>query len=222
MIPWQTIEKVRTKDGTELALCRRGEEWMVRCDGKPLMSTRQHGSEEALAALALEKLKHPKRILVGGLGLGFTARAALDRIGKDAEVVIAEFTPALVEWNKKHVGEFAGNPLEDPRATVLHVDAVKEIYRAPRAWDALLLDIDNGPAAMVHDSNHRLYSASGIAACYAALRPGGALSVWSSGPDAAYLKRLIKAGFNASAHTVGSRGGGGGVKHTIFVGLRPV
>jgi len=221
MKPWETIDKVRSEDGTELSLVRRGDEWVVRCDGKPLMSTRQHGSEEALARLGLAQVVKPKKVFVGGLGLGFTARAALDLMPLDSRLIVGEFTPAIIEWNRKYLGAFARYPLDDARVEVRAIDAVEHIYRSTRVYDAILLDIDNGPSAMVHQANDRLYSAAGISACYAALIPGGTLAVWSAGPDAAYLKRLNKGGFDASAPVAPSRGDQGGVHHVVFVARRP-
>jgi spermidine synthase len=137
-------------------------------------------------------------------------------------LVIAEFTPAIVEWNRQHVGEFARRPLDDPR-TQLHLgDAVAHLRGAHAIYDALLLDIDNGPSALVHESNQTLYGDKGVAACFAALRPGGVMTVWSASGDDGYLKRLVRAGFVATAEIAGARTGSGrGVRHVIFVALRP-
>ncbi len=187
MKPWETIEKALAPDGTEMVLARRDDEWVVRYGGKVLMSSRQHGSEDALAELALARARQRRAVLVGGLGLGFTARAALDRIPVDAKVVVAELTPALLDWNRRLVGKLAGRPLDDPRCHVHIGDCVQRIHEAKGAYDAILLDIDNGPSSMVHEANHRLYGNAGIAACREALRDGGCLAVWSAHHDERYL-----------------------------------
>jgi len=218
--PWETIERALAPDGTELVLARRDDEWVVRYGGKVLMSSRQHGSEDALAALALKRARHRRAVLVGGLGLGFTVRAALDRLPVDAKVVVAELTPALLDWNRRHVGKLAGRPLDDPRTHVHIGDAVQRIKEARGAYDAILLDIDNGPGSMVHEANDRLYGPAGIAACREALRQGGVLAVWSAHHDDRYLQRLQRAGFDAEATIVPSRGAAGGLKHVIFVGVK--
>ncbi|HET9553288.1 MAG TPA: hypothetical protein VFP50_10000 [Anaeromyxobacteraceae bacterium] len=220
MKPWETIEKALAPDGTEMVLARRDDEWVVRYGGKVLMSSRQHGSEEALAALALERTRQRRAVLVGGLGLGFTVRAALDRIPVDSKVVVAELTPALLDWNRRLVGKLAGRPLDDPRTHVHVGDAVKRIQEAKRAYDAILLDIDNGPGSMVHEENHRLYGPAGIAACREALRDGGVLAVWSAHHDDRYLERLQRGGFAAEAKIVPARGDAGGLRHVIFLGVK--
>jgi spermidine synthase len=218
--PWQTIEKALAPDGTEMVLARRDDEWVVRYDGKVLMSSRQHGSEDALAALALERVKQRHSVLVGGLGLGFTVRAVLDRLPVGAKVVVAELTPALVDWNRRLVGKLAGRPLDDARTHVHVGDAVQRIYEAKGAYDAILLDIDNGPGSMVHESNHRLYGPGGIALCREALRDGGCLAVWSAHHDERYLERLQRGGFDAESKIVPARGELGGLKHVIFLGVK--
>ncbi|MBL0278109.1 MAG: hypothetical protein IPQ24_18915 [Anaeromyxobacter sp.] len=220
MKPWETVEKALAPDGTELVLARRDDEWVVRYGGKVLMSSRQHGSEDALAALALAKVKQRRAVLVGGLGLGFTVRAALDRLPVDAKVVVAELTPALLDWNRRLVGKLAGRPLDDPRTKVHMGDCVQRIHEAKGAYDAILLDIDNGPASMVHESNHRLYGQGGIAACREALKDGGCLAVWSAHHDERYLERLQRSGFQAECKIVPARGAAGGLKHVIFLAVK--
>jgi spermidine synthase len=157
---------------------------------------------------------------VGGLGLGFTARAVLDRIPVDAQVVVAELTPALLDWNRRLVGKLAGRPLDDPRCHVHIGDCVTRIKEAKGAYDAILLDIDNGPGSMVHESNHRLYGPAGIGACRAALREGGVLAVWSAHHDEPYLERLQRGGFEAEVKIVPARGEAGGLKHVIFLAVK--
>jgi len=218
--PWETIEKALAPDGTELVLARRDDEWVVRYGGKVLMSSRQHGSEDALATLALPRAAHRRAVLVGGLGLGFTARAVLDRIPVDSKVVVAELTPALVDWNRRLVGKLAGRPLDDPRCRVHVGDVMDRIAEARGAYDAILLDVDNGPGSMVHEDNHRLYGHRGIAACRAALAEGGVLAVWSAHHDEPYLRRLQRGGFEATARVVPARGPAGGLKHVLFVAVK--
>ena len=220
MKPWETIEKALAPDGTEMVLAHRDGEWVVRYGGKVLMSSRQHGSEDALAELALKRARHRRAVLVGGLGLGFTARAALERIPTDAKVVVAELTPALLDWNRRLVGKLAGRPLDDPRCKVHVGDVVDRIAEARGAYDAILLDVDNGPGSMVHEANHRLYGHGGIAACRAALAEGGVLAVWSAHHDERYLHRLQRGGFEATARVVPARGPAGGLKHVLFVAVK--
>jgi spermidine synthase len=222
MKPWELIEKAKTVGGTEVTLHRRGDEWMVRCEGAVLMWSQQHGSADVLAKLALRKLEAPRDVFVGGLGLGYTARAALDLLPRAGRLTVAEFTPAIAEWNRTHVGHLAKRPLDDPRTTLFSGDAVAHIYASKALYDALLLDIDNGPDAMVHASNRGLYGDRGIAACFQALRPGGVLAVWSAAPDDRYLKRLELAGFVASSSKVAAGGIHGGPRDVIFLGVRPV
>ena len=220
MRPWETVERAQAPDGTEMALARRDGEWVVRYGGKLLMSSRQHGSEDALAALGLQRARRRRAVLVGGLGLGFTARAALDRLPTDARLVVAELTPALVEWNRRLVGGLAGRPLDDPRCQVEVVDVAARIAGARAAWDAILLDVDNGPSSAVHRANHRLYGEAGIAACRAALAEGGVLAVWSAHHDLPYLRRLERAGFAAEARIVPARGDAGGLRHVLFLAVK--
>jgi spermidine synthase len=218
--PWEILEKAAAPDGTELVLARRDDEWVIRYGGKVLMSSRQHGSEDALAELALARVRQRRAVLVGGLGLGFTVRAALDRLPVDAKVVVAELTPALLDWNRRLVGQLAGRPLDDRRTHVHIGDAVARIREAKGAYDAILLDIDNGPGSMVHESNDRLYGPGGIALCREALRDGGCLAVWSAHHDGRYLERLQRAGFQAEARVVPARGAAGGLKHVIFLAVK--
>lgn len=220
MLAWETVDRARAPDGTELVLARRAEEWVVRAGGRVLMSSRTHGSEEALAALGLGRAAHVRTVLLGGLGLGFTLRAALERAPADARVVVAELSPALVGWVRGPVAHLAGRPLEDPRVRLQMGDVLARIAEAKGAYDAILLDVDNGPSALAHAGNDRLYGGRGVRACRDALRAGGALAVWSAGPDERYLSQLERAGLEARAEVVPARGGGG-VRHVVFVGVKP-
>jgi spermidine synthase len=214
------IDRARAPDGAELVLARRGDEWVVRAGGHVLMSSRAHGSEEALAALGLERAARRETVLVGGLGLGFTVRAVLDRVPQHARVVVAELSRALVEWNRGPVAELAGRPLFDPRVRLQVSDVAERIAEATRAFDAILLDVDNGPSALVHRRNERLYGDEGVSAALGALRPGGVLAVWSAGPDDRYLASLRRAGFAAEARPEPARRGSAGARHVVFVAVK--
>lgn len=220
MIPWETIDRASAPDGAELVLARRGDEWAVRAAGRVLMTSRLHGSEEALAALALERLARPRAVLLGGLGMGFTLRATLDRLPETCAVTVVELVPALAAWNRGPLADLAGRPLEDPRVTLETGDVAARIAGASRAFDAILLDVDNGPSVLAHAANDRLYGVTGIAAATAALRAGGVLAVWSAGPDDRYLARLQHCGLEASAVKVPAREGSG-TRHVVFLGRRP-
>ncbi len=227
MLPWETVARAAGPDGAEWVLARRGDEWVVRVAGRVLMSSRQHGSEEALAAIALRRMEgararaHAPTVLVGGLGLGFTLRAALDRLSHEARVVVAELVPALVEWNRGPVAALAGRPLEDPRTRLQQGDVLARIAEAKGAFDAILLDVDNGPSAVAHATTERLYGEAGVRACRDALRAGGVLGVWSAGPDDRYRARLEKAGLAVEVEPVPARGGTSrGARHVVFLGVK--
>jgi spermidine synthase len=220
VLPWIVVDQSPTPDGTTLVLARRGTEWEVRADRATLMSSRMHASEEALAHLAFEHVPAARTVLVGGLGLGYTLRAVLDHLPKQGRVTVAELSPALVEWNRTHVADLAGRPLEDPRVTVAITDVATHIVRSGGTYDAILLDVDNGPASLVQDANARLYGDSGIHACRNALKPGGALLVWSLDRSVRYVERLQRAGF-AGARAIAVRAREGGNKrHIVFLAKR--
>jgi spermidine synthase len=219
MQPWHTVESARAPDGTELVLARRGDEWAIRAAGHVLMSSRAHASEEALAAIALRRVARPRTVLLGGLGLGFTLRAALDRLPPDARAIVAELVPELVAWNRGVLAELAGRPLDDPRVRLQVGDVAGRIAEARSAFDAILLDVDNGPSALVHAANDRLYGDRGVSACRDALRTGGVLAVWSASSDAGYRERLERAGFDVEETPVAAQRSGGR-RHVIFVASR--
>ena len=221
MLPWEIVETDRTLDGDDLVLARRGSEWEVRVGRDTLMSSRASGSERDLARLAFEVTPRARSVLLGGLGLGFSLRAVVDLLPADGRVELAEISEALVRWNHEHVGDLAGHPLRDPRVRVSVGDVFDRITRAAAgSLDAVLLDVDNGPAALVQPANHRLYGVDGTARCFAALRPGGVLAVWSAAPDDAYAARLRCARFEASVRFVRARPGGGR-RHVVFVAVKP-
>ena len=195
-------------------------EWLA--DGKSLMSSRMHGSEEALAAFACRRLGATERpcVLVGGLGMGFTLRATLDLLPRDAKVVIAELVPAVVEWNRGQLGPLAGHPLKDRRVQIEVGDVAVVLRLAPSHFDAVLLDVDNGPAAFTTSQNSGLYDDRGLAAIRAALKGDGVLAVWSAREDRKFEQRLRYAGFTVEVERVRGRLKKGGPRHTIFLARR--
>lgn len=219
MIPWELIDRALVPGGGELSLHRRGEEYSIRADGEELMNSRLHGSEEMLAEMACGRISQRRAatVLVGGLGLGFTTAAALRVLKPDARVLVAELVPAVVAWNRGPLAHLADSPLGDPRVFV-HEGDVGRLLRAARAeYDAVLLDVDNGPEALTRAGNNRLYSRAGLAATRAALRPRGVLAVWSAGPDRAFAQRLNRGGFRVQEVTASARRHGGGLHHTLWL-----
>jgi spermidine synthase len=218
----------RTRIGTalipgtdvEMQLYQSGELFSIKIPGRgDLMNSRMHGSEKALADLACEKvagLKTP-RLLVGGLGMGFTLAAALKSVGPAAEVVVAELVPEVVEWNRTVIGAPAGHPLADPRSSVYVGDVADLIRQTAGGFDAVLMDVDNGPEALVRKDNDWLYSEAGLRATRRALRPGGVLAVWSASPDRAFSRRLSHVGFDVREHVVRPHRAGKGPRHTIWI-----
>jgi spermidine synthase len=208
--------------GTDLRLMRRGDEFAIMADTIELMNNRRSGSEVALAAMTCARLRdRPRaRILIGGLGMGFTLRAALEGLGPEAQVVVAELVPAVVEWNRGPLGEHAGHPLRDERVTVQEVDVALVLREGGRPWDAILLDVDNGPEGLTKTGNDWLYSKAGLNVSYQALRPKGVLAVWSAGSDRAFTKRLGKAGFQVEEVPVRAHRGKGS-RHLIWIARKP-
>lgn len=197
MLPWETLQTSTTPDGAPATLSRRGEEFALFIGGHVLMTSREHDSEVAFANLTCDALpsRDAPRVLVGGLGFGFTLRAALDRLGPRAEVRVVELLPALIEWNRGPLSSLSGSALTDRRVTAVAADVRDVIKREAKRWDAILLDVDNGPFQLSHPDNAKLYSERGLASAYEALAPAGVLSVWSAAPDPAFARRLEKAGF---------------------------
>lgn len=219
MIGAVTIDSARVSGGAEFVLARHDDDWIVRVDGRVLMSSRMHDSEEALAEHAIERCEDPQAVLVGGLGLGFTLRAVLDRLADDARVTVVELVPALVGWNRVHLGALNDHPLADPRVEVVVGDVFDAIKSSPRTFDVILLDVDNGPMALSHAKNDRLYSERGVRACHLALRPQGVLAVWSAGPNARFERTLARVGFNVDVVRVAAREGSR-ARHVIFLAER--
>lgn len=220
MIPWTLLDTSPIPgDSGELRLYQRGSEFSIRVGSYELMNSRVHGSEDALASLVCERITEPKRILVGGLGMGFTLAAVLQHCGAATQVVIAELVPAVVAWHRGPLAAVSNGALEDPRVVIREQD-VARVIRDERDFDAILLDVDNGPAGLTSKHNDRLYDANGLRAAQTALRPGGILAVWSAGPDERFTKRLKQAGFDVEEVRVRGRGAKGGARYLIWLARR--
>ena len=220
MNPWVLLDQVEVPgDGGEMKLYQRAFEFSISVKNEELMNSRMHGSEDALAELTCKRIADRKdpHVLIGGLGMGFTLGAALEHLGDHARVVVAELVPAVVQWNRTHLAELAGRPLDDPRVTVRESDVRLVIKEQAAAYDAILLDVDNGPDGLTHEGNDRLYTHGGLAAAKAALKPGGILGVWSAEPDKSFSKRLRGSGFSIEEVSVRARGKRGGRRHTIWL-----
>lgn len=223
MNPWVLLDKVHVPgDGGEMKLFQRAHEFSISVKNEELMNSRMHGSEDALAELACARVCDRKkpRVLIGGLGMGFTLGAALEHLGDSAEVVVAELVPAVVKWNRTHLADLAGRPLEDSRVVVRESDVGLVIQEKAGIYDAIMLDVDNGPDGLTHEGNDRLYSRGGLKASWKALRPGGILAVWSAEPDRAFTKRLRGIGFKVEEVTVRARKTKGR-RHTIWMAQKP-
>jgi spermidine synthase len=220
MRPWELLGRTTTPAGDDLTLMRRDGEYVIFASGKPLMSSRMHGSEEALATLGCEHLatRAAPRVLVGGLGMGYTLRATLAHLPASAEVVVAELVPGVVAWNEGPLGELADHPLRDRRVTVRTADVGAVVRESPGRFDAILLDIDNGPDAFTTVANAWVYGNAGVTALRAALVPDGVLTVWSAWEDRKFEQRLRWAGFTADVTRVRARLARGGPRHVIFRG----
>jgi len=217
--PWELLAETRTPDGSLMTLTRRDREYVILANGKSLMSSRMHGSEEAMATLACARARALERpsVLIGGLGMGFTLRATLDLLPPGAKVVVAELVPAVVEWNRGVLGPLAAHPLRDRRVRVGVGDVAAAIDAACARFDAILLDVDNGPDAFTATDNAGLYGDRGLASARRALRPDGTLAVWSAWEDRKFEQRLRFAGFRVEVQRVRGRLKKGGPHHTIFL-----
>ena len=219
MTPWILLDNAPVPgNGGELCLYQRATEFSIKIKGGgELMNSRVHGSEDALAEQTCARLVHSDkpRLLIGGLGMGFTLAAALQHAGTHAQIMVAELVPAVVTWNKGPLGECAGHPLQDPRVTVSETDVAQLITTGQQTYDAILLDVDNGPEGLTRKENDWLYSIDGLNEAYMALRPQGVLAVWSAGPDKDFLQRLRKVGFEVEEVRVRTRGPKG-ARHVIW------
>lgn len=220
MIPWVKLDSAIMADGGELRLMQRGTEFSIMSGTIELMNSRLSGSEEALATLTCGPIKVRKgaRILIGGLGMGFTLRAAQAELGEDAQIVVAELVPSVVQWARTYLTPIYGESLSDPRVSIEDGDVNKVIRGSVAAYDAILLDVDNGPQALSRDANNGLYDMTGLNAARRALRLGGILAVWSAFPDPKFTTRMQKAGFAVEEVKVRANGARGGARHVIWVG----
>ena len=224
MIPWRLLDTAKVPDqGGELRLMQRGDEFSIMAGPTSLMTSKRSGSEETLATLVCERLKNSERprLLIGGLGMGFTLRAALAALGTEASIVVAELVPAVVRWAKGPMAEVFGNSLTDPRVRIEEKDVRKVIGAESSAYDAILLDVDNGPQGLTRKANNALYDLEGLHAARAALRPRGVLAVWSSGPNRDFTQRLRKTGFKVEEVKARANGARGGAWHIIWIATNP-
>ena len=222
MVPRELIATARVPGGAELMLYRRGGDHMICLDRNELMSSRMAGSEEALAVMAAERLAGRKapHILIGGYGMGFTLRAALKALGRDARVTVAEIVPEIIDWARGPMIELMAGCLDDRRVDLVIGDVGEVIAAARSTYDAILLDVDNGPDGLSREGNDGLYSPRGLGVAKAALKPGGVLAVWSAAPDKAFAKRMSGAGFAVDEVGVRARSNGKGPMHVIWFGRK--
>ncbi len=223
MIPRELIATAKVPGGVELKLVRHGDDHMIMVDNNELMSSRVGGSEEALATMTCDRLQGSAapHLLIGGYGMGFTLRAALAKLGANATLTVAELVPEIIAWARGPMATLTAGCLDDPRVQLMTGDVATAITSATKRYDAILLDVDNGPAGLVRAANDGLYSMKGLAATKTALRPGGILAIWSAAPDDAFTRRLKDTGFDVEDVTVRARSNGKGPRHTIwFAGKR--
>jgi spermidine synthase len=224
VIPWEEIDRAKVPGHDEdITLLKRGAEFSIRTAGTELMNSRRHDSEDALAEITCRRVKQNTglRVLIGGLGMGYTLASALDILKPDARVTVSELVPEVVAWNREHLGHLAGTPLEDPRVSVEVEDVAETMKKGTNAWDVILLDVDNGPDGLTRRTNDRLYGESGLAIASSALRSEGFLSIWSSGADPTFTRRLEQFGFRTEIVTVRARRTGKGGRHTIWLAGKP-
>ena len=221
MTPRELIDTADVPGGEPLRLFRRGGDFMIVLDRNELMNSRMSGSEEALAVMTLERLgKTQPHLLIGGYGMGFTLRAALGALGRDAKVTVAELVPKIIDWARGPMAALTDGCLDDPRVKLVIGDVGDAIDAGRGSYDAILLDVDNGPDGLTRAGNDGLYSHAGLAAAKAALKPGGILAVWSAAPDNAFARRLGNAGFAVEEVAVRARQNGKGPRHVIWFATR--
>jgi spermidine synthase len=218
VIPRELVGVAEVPGGPPLSLVRHGGDFIIMLDRNELMSSRMSGSEKALGAMACARLRSPgaARVLIGGYGMGFTLRTVLEALGPKARIVVAELVPGIIDWARGPLADMAGGCLDDPRVEVVIDDVGRVIGAGKAAFDAILLDVDNGPDGLTRPANDGLYTAAGLASARAALRPGGVLAVWSASPDAAFTRRLKQAGFAVEEVKVRARENGKGPVHTLW------
>lgn len=222
MIPWVHLDTARVPGGDEFKLMQRGDEFWIMVGTNPLMTSRVSGSEEVLADVTCTHLagRSAARILIGGLGMGFTLRRAQALLGADARIDVAELVPDIVAWARGPLTPVFKNCLDDPRVSIIEADVGAVMGSAKANYDAILLDVDNGPEGLSRPGNDRLYRATGLATAKAALRPGGTLAVWSAHPDEAFTRRLKQAGFAVEEVKARANGKRGGSRHLIWLAAK--
>jgi len=223
MVPRELLATADVPGGGDpLRLIRRGAEFSIMLGANELMNSRLSGSEEALATLAHARLAGvaKPRVLIGGLGMGFTLRAALAAFGPQAAISVAELVPEIVDWARGPMAHLHQGTLDSAQVQVCVTDVGALIRKGPAQYDAILLDVDNGPDGLSREGNDALYTLAGLAEARGALRPGGVLGVWSSGPDPRFTSRLRKAGFDVTEETVRATASGRGARHTIWIAVR--
>jgi len=222
MTPRELIGVAEVPGGEPLRLVRHGRDFIIMLERNELMSSRMSGSEEALAEMTLDRLSDPAsaRLLIGGYGMGFTLRAALKRLGPKGWACVVELVPGIIEWARGPMAELADGCLDDPRTQLVMGDVGAEIARSRGSWEAILLDVDNGPDGLTRDANDGLYTMRGLERARAALAPGGVLAVWSAGPDPAFTRRMRDAGFAVEEVQVRARSNGKGPRHVIWFGKK--
>ncbi len=223
MKPTRTLAETRTPDGAQLTLQEHDGEYFIRLNGRPLMSTTNTASEETLADRACGMLERPAefRVLIGGLGLGYSLKRVLELTGKKATVHVAELLPDVVAWNREHLRTVNGRLLDDPRVSVFAEDVFALIRRGTEApYHAILLDVDNGPTALVCDKNSRIYDRRGLGVLYRAIYPGGRAAFWSATVEPLFLGQLTRAGFMAEAFEARAHERSRRSDHRIYVAAR--
>ena len=220
MKPWITVGEAVSPDGTRLELVEHDGEYVIRANDLPLMSTRMHFSEVELARIACKKLKPGAKVMIGGLGLGYTLRSALDLIPEDGKAVQVELVPEVVEWNRGPLASFADHPLDDERTELVQGDVTEVIRNAHNEFDAIMLDVDNGPSPIVDERNGWLYTDPGLQAIRQALKNGGKVAIWSADDDPKFPGRMRRNGFRTDRHRVRTHKGKGGIRHVIFAGRK--
>lgn len=222
MTPRIHLGTAKVPGGEDLQLYSRGDDFMIVLDRNELMSTRMNGSEIALAEMTIDRLKDANgpHLLIGGYGMGFTLRAALANLGAKAKITVAELVPEIIQWARGPMADVAAGCLDDKRVALHMGDVGAAIIAANGAYDAILLDVDNGPDGLTREGNDGLYSPAGLQASKRALKPGGILAVWSAAEDKKFAKRMEKAGFDVEETAVRARTNGKGPRHIIWFGRK--
>ena len=216
--PWNTVGEAVAPDGTRLELVEHDGDYVIKANGLPLMSTRMHFSEVGLARIACEKLKPGARVMIGGLGLGYTLRSALDLLPENGTAVQVELVPEVVEWNRGPLAKFANHPLDDRRTELAEDDVANAIRGARNEFDAIMLDVDNGPSPL--ENNAWLYTDAGLQAIRRALKEDGKVAIWSADDEPEFPNRMRLNGFLSDRHRIRAHRGKGGQRHVIFTGIK--